>query len=183
MNAIVHINTISILKKIYDYTEQCNSNLPFLAFNYCPSTTIHENKRVQHSKKRCFNTSLEEYSSKRNSLISNLENLCRLKKDWDGHGAEPLSVHVIKNSIYFIRILPIDFPMPRLDYSADNEIILTWKKGGVKANIKIEESGTMRCHRRKRKDNGEIEDIQNKKHIDDFLKTKLAIETMNIFLG
>ena len=46
--------------------------------------------------------------------------------NWDGYGAEAVSQNAVEHSVYFIRRLPEDLPLPEISVEPDGEISLDW---------------------------------------------------------
>lgn len=70
----------------------------------------------------------EENKKNIDLLISNIENYSLLEEDWDGYGADPISRYVVDDVVIFLRSMPDDIALPTAAPSADQEILLSWKK-------------------------------------------------------
>jgi hypothetical protein len=71
----------------------------------------------------------------RRLLTGKINALHSLEEGWDGYGAKPISIPVIKDALVFLSSFPAEFPLPSLSYSADDEILLSWEKDGDRYDL------------------------------------------------
>ena len=64
----------------------------------------------------------------RRSLKDKIINILTWTENWNGFGAMPISRTVVDDTLEFLTILPNDICNPRFAPSADNEIVLEWRK-------------------------------------------------------
>lgn len=48
------------------------------------------------------------------------------RPDWDGYGAEPVTMDTYRNACRFVEALPAGFPMPSVGVEADGHLTLEW---------------------------------------------------------
>jgi hypothetical protein len=48
------------------------------------------------------------------------------KENWDGNGAEPINSMALSNAENFLRVLPVNFPIPEFAVEPDGHVSLDW---------------------------------------------------------
>lgn len=82
----------------------------------------------------------------RERLLDELDSLCieASCRDWDGYGAEPLSLDAYDFAKAFIKALPTTSPLPDLNADPDGEVSLDWSFGKRRA-LTVSVGPTGRC--------------------------------------
>jgi|GEM_PF-3643102 len=81
-------------------------------------------------------------------LIGKVNALHSLEEGWDGYGAKPISISVIKDARVFLALFSKEFPLPKLSYSADDEILLSWEKDGDRYDLSFYGDDMIYAYRR-----------------------------------
>jgi hypothetical protein len=64
------------------------------------------------------------------NMLNSLFDVCleASSENWDGYSAKAISQKTCNNAIKFIRMLPVDFPIPKIDAESNGGILVEWHR-------------------------------------------------------
>jgi hypothetical protein len=67
----------------------------------------------------------------RYNMLNSLNEVCSEAslENWDGYGAKVICQNTCSNAVKFIRMLPVDFPIPKIDAEPSGGILFEWYRG------------------------------------------------------
>ena len=104
--------------------------ISILNYNLCSSGVSPEAisliERLEEAENELHqNFTLGEYYLKVLSGLTEISDECSVK-NWDGYGAEPVSIRSLENSANFAKTLPTQFPVPDISADPDGEVSFEW---------------------------------------------------------
>jgi len=69
------------------------------------------------------------------NLFFSIRSYSTYQENWDGYSGKPPSAKTIKDTLYFLKQLPLDIPLPYSGLSGDGEISLFWDKNDIFADL------------------------------------------------